>query len=217
MFTNINDFKKFINESSILKENMTSDSKADYLTAVEFTPDELSAIQNIVADFFVDMSGIVTFEKKYALIKFKSGIIQMLLYKGENFDQDNNKEYCDYQEYANFEDLTTALTSKSYEKAQNENFHDAIPHKLSAPTGNEFNIEGFKDNLEPYLNSDPQNYIDLDENENTYYINIPITALVTDSVDIANKIVRIAQKYPKCQSAFYETNKHEIRLVFNNF
>ncbi len=46
-------------------------------------------------------------------------------------------------------------------------------------------------------------------------MNIPYDAL-KDGVDSAEKVIKIAEKYPKCKSAVLNGDEKEIRIVFTN-
>lgn len=82
-----------------------------------------------------------------------------------------------------------------------------------APKG--FEIEGFKQNMKSYVNN-IENFIDYDKDGDLYYVYIPFSALKQDDVQTANKIVRIAELYPRCLSAHADLDKKEIRFIFAN-
>jgi len=87
-----------------------------------------------------------------------------------------------------------------------------------------FNLEGFKENMNPYV-KDIEKYIEFQEDQQVYKVNIPFSALntrlsfaftppETDVKDVANKILKIAQLYPRCIS--HKIEQQEIKLVFTN-
>lgn len=176
----------------IKKENMDMDS----FQATDFTPEELEIIKTIMPEAIVDESGLVTFGT-FALLKFKSGIIELVMKEGG--------EYKDFKSFNDITDLQQNLKeSIPSEKPLYENFQN-----------DDFNIEGFKENMKAYVNN-VENYIDFDDQLNIYYVNIPFTALKTDDVSVANKIVRISEKYPRCIASSVDWEKKEIRFVFSN-
>jgi hypothetical protein len=77
-----------------------------------------------------------------------------------------------------------------------------------------FNVEGFVENMKSYV-KDVEQYIDFDVQEDLLYVNIPYDAL-KNGVDSAEKVIKIAQNYPKCKTAVLNGDAKEIRIVFTN-
>lgn len=176
--------------------NLIKKESLDSFQATNFTPEELQIIKTIMPEAVVDESGLVTFGT-FALLKFQSGMIELVIKEGT--------EYKDFKTFTDINDLQQNLKeSLPAEKPLYENFQN-----------DDFNIEGFKENMRGYVNN-VENYIDLDEDHNIYYVNIPFTALKTDDVSVANKIVRISEKYPRCISSSVDWEQKEIRFVFSN-
>lgn len=173
--------------------------------ATDFTEDEIKEIQKIMPDAKLDLSGIVTFGK-YALIKFESGVVELLQREGT--------EFTDFKPFKDFSDMITNLKS-------------SIPAEVPTFENNGgFNIEGFLQNMAPYVN-DINSYIEYDENQSTYFVVIPFSALKTklefantpatsENKDVANKILKIAELYPRCLSSHVDWEKQEISLVFTD-
>lgn len=78
----------------------------------------------------------------------------------------------------------------------------------------EFNIDGFKENMSSYVKNVAE-YIDLDKTHKLYFVNIPYDAL-KNGIDSAEKVIKIAEKYPKCKTAVLNADVKEIRIVFTN-
>lgn len=175
--------------------------------ATDFTEDEIKKIQSIMPEAKLDLSGIVIFGT-YALIKFESGVVELLKRDGT--------EFSDFKPFKDFNDMITNLKAA------------AVPEQQPTFENNAggFNIQGFLQNMEPYVNN-INSFVDYDANQSTYFVVIPFSALksklefantpaTSDNKDVANKIIKIAELYPRCLSSHVEWTKQEIRLVFTD-
>jgi len=174
--------------------------------ATDFTEDEIKNIQTIMSEAKLDLSGIVMFGQ-YALIKFESGVVELV--------KKEDAEFSDFKSFTDFNDMMKNLKS-------------SIPVEQPTFENNAggFNIEGFLQNMAPYVN-DINSFVDYDANQSTYFVVIPFSALksklefantpaTSDNKDVANKIIKIAELYPRCLSSHVEWAKQEIRLVFTD-
>lgn len=172
---------------------------------IEFSPMELEKIQQIVPSAINDESGLIyLYNDQYALVKFESGAIELVQKQGE--------QYLDYKVFNTFDEMLQGITKQLQTIQENNSV---------------FNLQGFQENMEPYI-LDIDKCIDYDNLENIYFVTIPFsqirpsiklahTAATTEPSEIANKIIRIAQLYPKCKSATLNSENQTINLVFNNF
>lgn len=169
-----------------------------------FSEDEVTKIKTIYPEALNTESGLVVFGN-YALIKFKSGVVELMKKDGT--------EYQDFKPFQNFDEMI-------------QNLKDAIPPTTKVIESVNFNIEGFKQNMNEYVN-DIDSCITYDEAQKLYSVVIPFSKLkskigfaftdaTTSNETVANKIVKIANLYPRCLTAHIEAARQEIRMIFTN-
>lgn len=86
--------------------------------------------------------------------------------------------------------------------------------KLFENFNESFNMKGFEENVKSYVD-DVEQYVDYDMDNELLYVNIPYDKL-KKGIESADRILAIAQKYPKCKSAVLQGDSEELRIVFTN-